>query len=182
MATVGMKNVAGTEGATIKVNTGAGGMVTINGKETKASDLKVGDNLNFYVKEGDFGASPTMAPAPATTVTPKAMPSNNYAPRSGGRTAPAFKMPRRRGSLVLLSKQGLCRNRPEPFFLDSGSTPHVNENDLVIRAWNTVLFEKFVRLKPQGVSALRTTLAPYSTPKGAWAPSSTWHISSRDPE
>ncbi len=76
-ATVAMKNVAGTEGTTIKVDTNTGGMVTINGKETKASELKVGDNLNFYVKEGDFGASPTMAPAATTTVTPKAMPATN---------------------------------------------------------------------------------------------------------
>jgi hypothetical protein len=75
-ATVAMKNVAGTELGSIKVDTSGGAMVTINGKETKASDLKVGDNLNFYVKEGDFGASPTMVAAPMTTVTPKAMPAN----------------------------------------------------------------------------------------------------------
>jgi hypothetical protein len=77
-ATVAMKNVAGTEGTTIKVKTGGDAMVTINGKEMKASDLKVGDNLNFYVKEGDFGASPTMSSDAAMTkpVTPKAMPSN----------------------------------------------------------------------------------------------------------
>ena len=75
-ATVAMKNVAGTELGTIKVDTSGGAMVTINGKETKASDLKVGDNLNFYVKEGSFGASPTMAPAPTTVVTPKPMPAN----------------------------------------------------------------------------------------------------------
>ena len=30
-----------------------------------------GDNLNFYVKEGDFGASPTIEGAPAQVVTPK---------------------------------------------------------------------------------------------------------------
>ena len=78
-ATVAMKNVAGTEGAMIKVKTGGDGMVTINGKEMKASDLKVGDNLNFYVKEGDFGASPTMSSADASMmkpVTPKPMPAN----------------------------------------------------------------------------------------------------------
>ena len=74
-ATVAMKNVAGTEGTTIMVQTGDG-MVTINGKDTKASDLKVGDNLNFYVKEGDFGASSTAMDAPMPTVTPKAMPAN----------------------------------------------------------------------------------------------------------
>ena len=76
-ATVAMKNVAGTERATIKVDTGGGAMVTINGKEMKASELKVGDNLNFYVKEGDFGASPTMEEKPATVVTPKPMPAAN---------------------------------------------------------------------------------------------------------
>lgn len=75
-ATVAMKNVAGTEGTTIKVATGGDAMVSINGKDTKASDLKAGDSLNFYVREGDFGASPIMVkPAPAV-VTPKAMPSN----------------------------------------------------------------------------------------------------------
>ncbi len=76
-ATVAMKNVAGTEGTTIKVNTSGNAMVSINGKETKASDLKVGDNLNFYVKEGDFGASPTIEGAPVQMVTPKPMPSSN---------------------------------------------------------------------------------------------------------
>jgi len=74
--TVAMKNVAGTEGTTIKVDTGGGAMVTINGKDTKASDLKVGDSLNFYVKEGEFGASPSMTKAAPATVTPKAMPAN----------------------------------------------------------------------------------------------------------
>jgi hypothetical protein len=75
-ATVAMKNVAGTEGTMIKVNTSGSAAVTINGKEMKASDLKVGDNLNFYVKEGDFGASPTLDSPPMATVTPKPMPGN----------------------------------------------------------------------------------------------------------
>ena len=76
-AVVAMKNVAGTEVGNITVSTTGTGMVTINGKETKASDLKVGDNLNFYVKEGEFGASETMSDAPAKTVTPKPMPPTN---------------------------------------------------------------------------------------------------------
>jgi hypothetical protein len=77
-ATVAMKNVAGTELGSIMVDTGSGAMVKINGKDTKAADLKVGDNLNFYVKEGDFGASPTMSSDAAMMkpVTPKAMPAN----------------------------------------------------------------------------------------------------------
>ena len=75
-ATVAMKNVAGTERGMIKVNTGGGHSVTINGKEMKASDLKVGDNLNFYVKEGDFGASPSIDVPATPTMNPKPMPGN----------------------------------------------------------------------------------------------------------
>ena len=75
-ATVAMMNVAGTEGTTIMLDTSGGAMVTINGKDTKASDLKVGDSLNFYVREGQFGASPTMTMSAPAVVTPKAMPSN----------------------------------------------------------------------------------------------------------
>ena len=41
--------------------------------------------------------------------------------------------------------------------------------------------EEGERLKPEVVRALRTTLSRYSTPKGVWAPSSTWFISSRNP-
>jgi hypothetical protein len=72
-ATVAMKNVAGTEVGNITVDTSGNAMVKINGKDTKASDLKAGDNLNFYVKEGDFGASPSMADGAAPMkVAPKA--------------------------------------------------------------------------------------------------------------
>ena len=39
-------------------------------------ELKAGDSLNFYVREGDFGASPMMMKAPPAVVTPKAMPAN----------------------------------------------------------------------------------------------------------
>ena len=75
-ATVAMKNVAGTEGTKIEVDTTGESMVTINGKEMKAADLKPGDSLNFYVKEGDFGASPTTHAMKPAVVTPKPMPSN----------------------------------------------------------------------------------------------------------
>ena len=37
------------------------------------------------------------------------------------------------------------------------------------------------RLKPQVVAALRTTLSRFVTPKGVWAPSSTWFVTSRNP-
>lgn len=70
-ATVAMKNVAGTEVGNITVDTTGNAMVKINGKDTKASELKAGDNLNFYVKEGDFGASPTMDEMPSKAMTPK---------------------------------------------------------------------------------------------------------------
>jgi hypothetical protein len=74
-ATVAMKNVAGTERGTVKVDVSGDKMITINGKQQKAADVKPGDNLNFYVKEGDFGASPTMEPEKAATVAPKPMPA-----------------------------------------------------------------------------------------------------------
>ncbi len=41
--------------------------------------------------------------------------------------------------------------------------------------------EEGERLKPQVVGALRKTLSRYATPKGVWAPSSTWFITSRNP-
>ena len=72
-ATVAMKNVAGTERGTVKVDVSGDKMITINGKQQKAADVKPGDNLNFYVKEGDFGASPTMEPEKSPTVSPKPM-------------------------------------------------------------------------------------------------------------
>ena len=77
-ATVAMKNVAGTERGTIKVDVSGDKMITINGKQQKASDVKPGDSLNFYVKEGDFGASTSIEPdkAMSTPVTPKPMPSS----------------------------------------------------------------------------------------------------------
>ena len=74
-ATVAMKNVAGTERGTIMVDVSGDKMITINGKQEKAGDVKPGDNLNFYVKEGDFGASPTMEPEKSATVMPKPMPA-----------------------------------------------------------------------------------------------------------
>ena len=77
LATVAMKNVAGTERGMIKVDVSGDKMITINGKEEKASDVKPGDSLNFYVKEGDFGASTMMEPdkAMSAPVTPKPMPA-----------------------------------------------------------------------------------------------------------
>jgi hypothetical protein len=74
-ATVAMKNVAGTERGSIKVDVSGDKMITINGKQQKAADVKPGDNLNFYVKEGDFGASTTMEPEKMSTVSPKPMPA-----------------------------------------------------------------------------------------------------------
>jgi hypothetical protein len=70
-ATVAMKNVAGTERGSIKVDVSGDKMIMINGKQTKASDVKPGDNLNFYVKEGDFGATTVMEPEKPMSVTPK---------------------------------------------------------------------------------------------------------------
>jgi hypothetical protein len=72
-ATVAMKNVAGTERGTVKVDVSGDKMIMINGKQQKAADVKPGDNLNFYVKEGDFGAAAAMEPEKSMTVAPKPM-------------------------------------------------------------------------------------------------------------
>lgn len=51
----------------------------------------------------------------------------------------------------------------------------MNENSVVVEAWNTVLFDKKVN------AALRKTLSKYESPKGVWAPSSSWFISATAP-
>jgi hypothetical protein len=83
----------------------------------------------------------------------------------------------------------------------------MDDNDVAVEAWNSVLFDKFVRFKhlliggwpsPAGeiirlagvegerlqalvVSGLRAALARYEKPIGIWAPSSTGCITSRNP-
>jgi len=70
---VEISNVADTPVSTIAFQVGVGGRVTLNDKVEKVKSLKVGDELTFWVKEGEFGISPTLADQPITIIKPKAM-------------------------------------------------------------------------------------------------------------
>jgi hypothetical protein len=61
--------------STIAFQIGVGGKVTINNKEEKVKDLKVGDLLTFWVREGQFGISPTLSDHPMTIIKPDTMPT-----------------------------------------------------------------------------------------------------------
>jgi hypothetical protein len=61
--------------STIAFQIGAGGKVTINDKVEKVKDLKIGDLLTFWVREGQFGISPTLTDRPMTIIKPETMPT-----------------------------------------------------------------------------------------------------------
>jgi hypothetical protein len=61
--------------STIAFQIGVGGKVTINNKIEKVGDLKIGDLLTFWVREGEFGISPTLADHPMTIIKPETMPA-----------------------------------------------------------------------------------------------------------
>lgn len=67
-------NVAGTPISEIGFDAGTGGRVTMNGVEKKVGDLRVGDRLTFWVREAQFGVSPTLTEKPLRIVRPTAMP------------------------------------------------------------------------------------------------------------
>jgi hypothetical protein len=62
--------------STIAFQIGVGGQVTINDKIEKVKDLKVGDLLTFWVREGQFGISPTLTDRPMTIIKPETMPTS----------------------------------------------------------------------------------------------------------
>jgi hypothetical protein len=55
---------------------GTGGRVTLGDKVEAVKDLKVGDHLTFWVREGRFGVSPTLTDQPMAIVKPEAMTAN----------------------------------------------------------------------------------------------------------
>ncbi len=61
--------------STVAFQVGVGGQVTMNDKVEKVKDLKVGDVLTFWVQEGEFGISPTLADKPVAIIKPKVMPA-----------------------------------------------------------------------------------------------------------
>jgi hypothetical protein len=62
--------------STIAFQVGVGGQVTMNDKVEKVKDLKVGDQLTFWVPEGQFGISPTLADRPIAIIKPEGMKQN----------------------------------------------------------------------------------------------------------
>jgi hypothetical protein len=70
---VEISDVADIPISTIAFQVGVGGRVTVDGREEKVKDLKVGDVLTFWVREGQFGVSPTLTDQPMTIVKPDAM-------------------------------------------------------------------------------------------------------------
>lgn len=70
---VEISDVADIPISTISFQVGAGGRITVNGKEEKVKDLKVGDVLTFWVREAQFGISPTLAAQPVRIIKPDAM-------------------------------------------------------------------------------------------------------------
>lgn len=71
---VDISNVADTPVSTIAFEVGVGGRVTLdNQKEERVKDLKIGDILTFWVKEGAFGVSPTLDEQPIRIIKPMPM-------------------------------------------------------------------------------------------------------------
>ena len=62
--------------STIAFQIGVGGKVTLNHKVAGVRSLKVGDMLTFWVREGQFGISPTLTDQPMTIIKPEAMPTS----------------------------------------------------------------------------------------------------------
>lgn len=73
---VAVSDVADYPISTIAFEIGVGGRITVNDKVEKVSELKMDDRLTFWVREGEFGISPTIADKPMRIVKPEAMPSN----------------------------------------------------------------------------------------------------------
>ncbi len=61
--------------STIAFQIGAGGKVTVNDKVDQVKELKVGDQLTFWVREAQFGVSPTLTDEPMRIVKPEAGPT-----------------------------------------------------------------------------------------------------------
>ena len=61
--------------STIQFEIGQGGRITLGDKTEMVKDLRVGDLLTFWVREGEFGVSPTLADRPIPIVKPEPMPA-----------------------------------------------------------------------------------------------------------
>lgn len=70
---VSISDVADIPISMIAFQIGVGGTVTIGDKTERVRDLKVKDRLTFWVREGQFGISPTLVDKPMAIVKPDAM-------------------------------------------------------------------------------------------------------------
>jgi hypothetical protein len=73
---VAISDVADTPISMIAFEIGDGGRITLNDKEEKVADLKVGDQLTFWVHEGEFGVMPTLKDKTMRIIKPEAMSTN----------------------------------------------------------------------------------------------------------
>ena len=73
---VEISDVADIPVSTIAFEIGSGGRITVEDKAEKVKDLKVGDKLTFWVREGQFGISPTLIDQPMSIIKPDAMPTD----------------------------------------------------------------------------------------------------------
>ncbi len=73
---VEVSDVANTPIYTIAFQVGVGGRITLDNRVVKVSDLKMGDQLTFWVHEGQFGISPTLTDAPMAIVKPEVASAN----------------------------------------------------------------------------------------------------------
>ena len=69
---VAITDVADIPISVIAFQIGVGGMVTINDKAVRVKNLKVNDRLTFWVREGQFGISPTLYDKPMAIIKPEA--------------------------------------------------------------------------------------------------------------
>jgi hypothetical protein len=69
-------DVADIPVSTIAFQIGAGGHITMADKVITVENLKVGDQLTFWVREAQFGISPTLTDKPMAIIKPEAMSPN----------------------------------------------------------------------------------------------------------
>ena len=72
---VAISDVADIPISTIAFEIGVGGKITIGDEVRMVRDLKVGDLLTFWVREKQFGVSPTLTDQPMAIIKPEAMPA-----------------------------------------------------------------------------------------------------------
>jgi hypothetical protein len=73
---VAISDVADIPISTIAFQIGTGGRITLDDKVIKVDELQVNDQLSFWVREGQFGISPTLTDKPMAIIKPEAMSAN----------------------------------------------------------------------------------------------------------